>query len=579
MPSNAVAAPARLRRFAASLGGRLSWHAAPAEKALVAALLAFALIFTLGNYEFFAAPPPDFLSFRAVAASFARLEFPDSFKRAPAYPAAMALVRLVSPGPDPFLTAAGAVNALAALGVLALTYYWTKLRLGRWAPLAAALVGTYSQFPLLATVPLCEMLYLLLILAAVASAGRGSGWAYVWAGAAAATRYEALALVALLALFDAPRWRRRPRLILYAVLAAVPAVGWFLIGYARTGSLNPYVDEIQALSASGWSFPRALVTSFYPPAGPAQWAVAAAFAAVAAVGCARLAVRGGAGERVYLGFAVVYTVIHVVFPFSFRRFVFPVWPLLAFGFLEGGGFLLAAAGRLRLGRWWYAVAAVLGGAFAAAFGWRLAAWRAAPPDALAWAGLAALAALVACVAWGAAGARLEPRRWALAAAALAAVGLFAAGNSRVYAAEREAVKHYREALKEAARWLKGAAAPDDVVVTADPALFDYYFGPAGPRARSPASFATDDFALFAARARREGVTYACYDSVTGRNPEGYFAAEAGAGVLEPLGAGRGIGRFRFIARVETPGEYVYIYRLAAEPPGWKPPGWDKEREE
>ncbi len=579
MPSSAVTAPAPLRRFAASLGGRLSWRAAPTEKALVAALLAFALIFVLGNYEFFAAPPPDYLSFRAVAASFARLEFPDSFKRAPAYPAAMALVRVVSPGSDPFLTAAGAVNVLAALGVLALTYYWTRPRLGRWAPLAAGLVGIYSQFPLLATVPLCEILYLLLILAAVASAGRGNGWAYCWAGAAAATRYEALALVPLLALFDAPRWRGRPRLLFYAVLAALPAVGWFLIGYVRTGSLNPYVDEIQALSASGWAFPRALVTSFYDPTGPARWAITGIFAAVAAVGCVKLAARGDAGERVYLGFAVVYTLIHVVFPFSFRRFVFPVWPLLVLAFLEGGRVLMAGAAKLRLGRWWYAVAGVLGGAFAAAFGWRLAAWRATQPGASALAGLAALAALVACVAWGAAGARLRPWRWALAAVALVAFGLFADSNFRAYAAERETVKHHREALKEAALWLKDAAGPDDVVATADPALFDYYFGPAGPRARAPASFGTDDFALFAARARREGATYACYDSVTGRNPEGYFAAEAGAGIVEPLGAGRDVGLYRFVARVEAPGEYVYIYRLAAEPPGWKPPGWDKEFEE
>jgi hypothetical protein len=549
------------------------------ERLILAAILVLVFALLLANYNFFAAPPPDFLSFRAVAASFARLEFPDSFKRAPAYPAVLALVRLVSPGPDTFLTAAGAVNILAALGALAVTYYWTRPRLGRWAPLAAGLVGIYSQFPLLATVPLCEVLYLLLILAAVASAGRGNGWAYFWAGAAAATRYEALALVPLLALFDAPRWRRRPRLLFYAVLAAVPAVGWFLIGYVRTGSLNPYVDEIQALSASGWAFPRALAASFYPPAGPAQWAVAAAFAAVAAVGCVKLAARGDAGERVYLGFAVVYTLIHIVFPFSFRRFVFPVWPLLVLAFLEGGKVLMAVAAELRLGRWWYAVAGVLGGAFAAAFGWRLAAWRVGPPDGLALAGLAALAALVACVAWGAAGARFKPRRWALAAVALVASGLFADGNFRAYAVEREAIKHHREALKEAALWLRDAASPDDVVVTADPALFDYYFGSAGPRARSPASFGTDDFALFAARARREGAPYACYDSVTGRNPEGYFAAEAGAGVLEPLGAGRDVGPYRFVAGVKAPGEYVYIYRLAAEPPGWKPPGWDKEFEE
>lgn len=569
----------RGRDFAASFGGRFGRGAAPTERALVAALLVFAFVFLLSNYNFFAAPPPDFLSFRAAAVSLAQLELPASFKRAPVYPAAMALVRLVAPGPDPFLTAASVVNIFAALAVLALAYYWTRPRLGRWALLAVALVATSSQFPLLAALPLCEMAYVALILAAVATAGRGSGWAYLWAGAAAATRYEALALIPLVALCDVLHWRRRPRLIFYALLAVVPAGAWLLVGYARTGSLNPYVEEIWALGTGGWAFPRALVASFYEPARPGSWVVTALFAAVAAIGCVKLAVRGSAGERAYLGFAVVYTLVHVVFPFSFQRFVFPVWPILVLAFLEGGKVLWAGGGKLRLGRWWYAAAAVACGAFVAALGWRLATWRGGSPGTLFFAGLVPLAGLAACAAWGVAGARLEPRRWALAAAALVAIGLFADGNFRAYVDEREAIKYHRASVKETALWLARAAGRNDVVIAADPYLFGYYFGPAGPAARPPASFRTADFALFTARARRAGVTYVCYDSVTGRDPGGYFAAAAGAGVLQPLSAGRDLGRYYFVAKVESPGEYVYIYRLAAEPAGWKPAGWDKKLEE
>lgn len=541
--------------------------------------MAFALLFSLSNYNFYVAPPPDFLSFRAAAVSLAQVEFPESFKRAPVYPAAMALVRLVAPGPDPFLTAASVINVFAALAVLALTYYWTRPRLGRWAPLAAALVATSSQFPLLAALPLCEMAYLALILAAVATAGRGSGWAYVWAGAAAATRYEALALIPLVALCDVPSWRSRPRVILYALLAVVPAAAWLLVGYARTGSLNPYLEEIQALAAAGWAFPQALVASFYEPARPGLWVVTGAFGALAAVGCVKLAARGSAGERAYLGFAVVYSLVHVVFPFSFQRFVLPLWPILVLAFLEGGKVLYRAAAKLRLGKWWYAAAAFSFGVFAAGLGWRLVAWRGGSPETLFFAGLAPLAVLAACVAWGGAGARLEPRRWALAAAALVAVGLFAGDSFREYVDERETIKYHRASVKEVALWLARAAGRDAAVITADPYLFDYYAGPAGPEARPPASFGTEDFALFTARARRAGVTYVCYDSVSGRNAGGYFARGAGVGVLRPLAAGRGLGRYYFIAKVETPGEYAYVYRLAAEPRGWKPAGWEKERED
>lgn len=533
----------------------------------------------LYNYGFAAVPPPDFFSFRAVATDLAELEGPLFFKRAPAYPAAMALGRLLAPGPEPFLAAANVVSVVAALGVLALTYYWTRPRLGRWALLAAALVATSSQFPLLATLPLCEMLYLLFILAAVAAAGRGTGWAYVWAGAAAATRYEALALIPLVALCDVRAWRRRPRLLLYAVLAVVPGGGWLLAGYLRTGLLNPYVEEIRALGASGWAFPRALVASFFEPAGPPTWLLAAVFAAVTVTGLVKIAARGRAGDRAFLGFAVIYTLVHVIFPFSFRRFVFPLWPLLVLAFLEGGKTCCAAAARVRIGRWWYAVAGALFAVFAAGLAWRLgfSGGEAAGPPGIA--GLIPLAGLLACVAWGWAGARPEPRRWALAAAAATAVALFAHSNFGTYALERGAIRYDRASLKEAALWLARAAGPGDVVVAADGGVFNYYSGPTGPAFRRAGSFGTGDFALFTARARRAGAAYVCYDSVSVRAAGGYFGEPAVAQALQPLSAGRDVGPYRFIAETDAPGEFVYIYRLAVEPPGWEPPGWADEGEE
>jgi hypothetical protein len=568
------------RRVAASLRRRFTWEVPATELLLLAAILTFAFIFVLAHYNFFTVPPPDYFSFRAVAASFARLELPNLFKRGPAYPALMALGRLVAPGPDPFLTAASVINVVAALGVLALTYYWARPRFGRWAPLAAAMVAASSQYPLLAAMPLCEMVYLLFILAAVATAARGTGWTYLWAGAAAATRYEALALIPFVALCDTPNWRRRPRLIFYALLALVPAGGWLLAGYFKTGSPNPYVDEIQALAASGWAFPRELAASLFEPTKPASWVVTGVFAAVTLVGLVRIAARGRPGERAFLAFAVVYTLIHVVFPFSFRRFVFPIWPILVFGFLEGGAAIGSLAAKMRMGRSWYVVAGALFGALAAGLAWRLGISRAGSAVTLFFVGVVPLAGLAACAWWGFSGRRFGPGRSAALAAVVAALALFVDSGVRVFRLERESIRYHRASVKSAALWLARAAGRTGVVVATDEGLFDYYFGADGPRASRPGAFRTADFALFTVRARRVGVSYVCYDSLSGDDPDAYFAKSAGAALLQPLGVGCDVGRdCYYVAKVETPGEYVYVYRLAAEPRRWKPAKWPGEEEE
>jgi hypothetical protein len=504
-----------------------------------------------------------------VAASFAELEVPASFKRAPAFPAALALVRLVMPGPHPYLAAANLINLLASVGVLALAYYWARPRLGRGAPLLVALVAVYSQFPVLATMPLCEMGYLLFILAAVASAGRGTGWAYLWAGLAAATRYEALALIPLVALADLGRWRERPRLLLYAALAGLPAAAWVVGGYLHTTSPNPYLEEIRALEASGAAFPRELAASLFDPAKPWMWAITAAFAAVAVVGFAKVAARGGPSERVYLAFAAAYTIIHVIFPFSSRRFVFPIWPMVAFGFVEGGRVLFAAAGRLRLRRAWYAVGAAFLVAAAVGLLYRLGLSRPTSLADMAFAGAIPLAGLAACLAWGVVGPEDRARRWAAVGAAALALTLFLDRSADFFWRERDTLRAARASSRAAAEWLAAAAGPEDVIVSADPYLFHYYTAGRGLRVRPPSSFRTDDFERFTREARGAGVSYVCYDSRSSRDPHGYFASRTGAALLAPLAAGRDVGRYYFVGATKAPGEYVYIYRLAEEPARWR----------
>lgn len=537
---------------------------------LLAALLAYAFAFVLAHYNFPAAPPSDFFSFRGPAASFAKLEVPDSFKRAPAFPAALALVRLVMPGPHPYLAAANLLNLLASAGVLALAYYWARPRLGRGAPLLVALVAVYSQFPILAALPLCEMGYLLFILAAVATAGRGTGWPYLWAGLAAATRYEALALIPLLALADLGRWRERPRLLLYAALAAFPTAAWIVGGSSHTASPNPYLEEIGALEASGAAFPLELAASVFDPAKSWMWGITVVLAAVTVVGFARIAARGGPGERVYLAFAAAYTVIHIIFPFSSRRFVFPIWPILAYGLVEGGRVVYAAAARLRLGRAWYAVGAAGLAAGALGLAYRLVLSRPAPLAEMAFAGVIPLAGLAACAAWAVGGREARARRWAGVGVAVLALALFVDRSADFFWREREALRSVRGSTRAAAEWLAAAAGPEDVIVANDPDLFRYYMAERGLHVRPPASFRTDDFGRFTREARGAGVSYVCYDSRSGRDPHGYFASRMGAPLLAPLAAGRDVGRYYFVGATRAPGEYVYIYRLAEEPARWNP---------
>jgi hypothetical protein len=243
--------------------------------------------------------------------------------------------------------------------------------------------------------------------------------------------------------------------------------------------------------------------------------------------------------------------------------------MVAFGFVEGGRVLFAAAGRLRLRRAWYAVGAAFLVAAAVGLLYRLGLSRPTSLADMAFAGAIPLAGLAACLAWGVVGPEDRARRWAAVGAAALALTLFLDRSADFFWRERDTLRAARASSRAAAEWLAAAAGPEDVIVSADPYLFHYYTAGRGLRVRPPSSFRTDDFERFTREARGAGVSYVCYDSRSGRDPHGYFASRTGAALLAPLAAGRDVGRYYFVGATKAPGEYVYIYRLAEEPARWR----------
>ncbi len=552
--------------------------------AVFAAFAAYRLAFGLLIFDAAAVPEFDFFAFRDVAAGMARLELPTYFKRAPVYPLLMAAWPFRFGGADRLLQGAEVVNLLAALGALLMVYRWGRVAVGRGAALAAVITGCCALYPEFTAQPLCEMTLLFFVLAAVAGAGRGTGWAYAAAGAAAATRYEGIIIVPLVLAVDAAWWRRKPRLFLYAGAALAPVAAWLLAGALRGPAFNPYVEQMTALPSTGWEFLKTAATVFYPGAAAKAAAVPYVFAAVAVVGAVYLVARGGAGARVYAGFVAFYVAVHLLFPFSFERFVLPIFPFMAVSLVAGGGLILRAAARVVGSRRWLwvagvAVLAVWGAGVALSF--RSAA---ATGDGLFWGTYAVpLAFVVAAVvaAWRRPGERVASRVFAGGAVVLAALTLYVDAQAGAWAGKWEYLRWHGASIRASAEWLGAVAEPRDKVCTAWPGVVAYYASPAELSAVTPAAVRTNGEAPLAESAARTRVRFVCYDSVSGEGAytNELYAAWAGVAALEPFAAGRDVGRYYFVAKVETPGEYVNVYRLAAEPAGWKPAGWEKEREE
>jgi len=340
-----------------------------------------------------------------------------------------------------------------------------------------------------------------------------------------------------------------------------------VLSLAHSRFVNPYVEEIAALAPSGLVFPRELLASFLDLRNVGWTAAAAALAALALYGVVRLA-RRDVSARVYAAFALAYILIHIIFPFTFRRFVFPVWPLLAVGLVIGGRDIWRRAAKVSRRAVWIGAAIAAAVALAFALSWRVLVSPFGKWDESAPGYLIGAATFIVALAWAWGGERRRSLfRWVAGLLVSALMfGLVVDANGRFLVREYRTLKTERMALRTAALWLDRAAAPDDVVVAADDVLFRYYLGPDGPFVAAPANYRAPNFDLWTARARRGGVVYICVDSYSLSAGEEYFAARTGAKVLEPLAVGVDRPPCYIVARVAFPNEYVYIYRLGPQPP-------------
>jgi len=568
-----AAAAAAARRGALAAAAWLNAGAAPdAALYVFLAYAAYRLVFGLAVFNAMAVPEFDFFEFRGFAATFSRLEVPEYFKRAPLYPVLMALWPFRFGGADRFLQGAEAANLAAGVATLAFLYRWGRGVLGRAAVLAVILAGTCWLYPQLMAQPLCEITLLFFVVATVAAAGKGSPWAYVAAGCAALTRYEGLALIPLAWLADVGAGHRRPRFFLYAALAAVPVGAWLAAGMLRTAAVNPYVDMIATLPPVGWSSLATTAADLFPPWVGHLGFAAYVFAAVALLGIGSGVARGDWGWRVYAAFMAAYLGVHFFYPFTLDRFVFPIFPLLAAGLVNGGRLIMARLGGLVRGdrgaRTAAIVVAALWLAVAAVSFWS----RRGEPFLAAGGPWAAALAFLAVGAW-AAWRGIGGRRLLGAALTLAVLTFFVNAHVRRWTAEYTYFRWHGASVRATAAWLARVAPDQAKVCTAWPGIVAFYAGPGRLETMTPAQVQSNVRTLFPFYAARQNVAYIVYDSLStaGVYVTPYFAAHNGVGDLAPFGGAADVGRYRYLWAVRTPGEFVYVYRLAAEPEVWEKP--------
>lgn len=461
------------------------------------------------------------------------------------------------------------VNLVASVGVLLLLYRWARGIVGPAAVLAVVIMGSFKIFVEHSAQPLCDMVLVFFVVAAVSGAGTGRFWPYAAAGAAALTRYEGIALLVLVLLADAPRWRSRPAVLWYAVVAALPITAWLVLSVLNSQVVNPYVEQMLALKTVGVGFLGTVAYVIFPAWAPHLGFVAVFFAAVALWGAVLLAWRGGVGARVYVAFAVFYIAVHMLFPFSFGRFVLPLIPLISVALVAGGKQILAFGGRgLKRVSWPGVVGA------AAAVLWLVGVsasfvTRRKEPALFVWGAGLPLAALMTAAIWAAffpapvSGAE-KRRRFAGFVFPLIFLSLFVNAQVKLWGANWYNFRWRGASLRAAGEALSEFVAPHKKVCTVWPDIIKFYAYPASFKVIKPARLKAPDERKFAAVAARKGVTYVCYDSISGNDPFGYFALNTGVPLLTPFAAGEDVPPYERRSTVVTPGEYVHVYRLKNE---------------
>ncbi len=502
----------------------------------------------------FSVPHLDYFDFLAVAESFSAAELPVSFKRAPLYPALMALGALFAPGADPYLTAARWINVLATPVALILTYLFAKPALGRWSVWAVAWLASSAVFTLNGAQPVCEMFYSALILGTLVVTGRG-GWPYLLGGLAALTRYEAVALVLLLGAFDFFAGRRR-RAILFTALAVFPVALWVGVSLVKAGPVHPYLEQYLIYRPAPVEFLKAAASLLITARPPAAVALSFFGLALAIAGVFYAAKRVRSAYAVAAVFLVVYLVAHAVYPWPFRRFFLPVLAIAVFGLWYGVRCLVRKAFEWR-------PAAYAAGAVGFLSGAALAGTAIAYVGGMGGDHLAATAGPVLLLAGAAAyGVLLGPRVWYRLGAGLLVVALGAAYVSKSGAVARDDfyLEQWGTSYHLAAAFLNGRVGSQARVATTTPWLLEYHLE--GQRTWIEAldgHLDARDCDELAAQLRRRRVKYLLVDSLTCDALEAY--RRPCGDLIRPLYDRRAGPSFRLVKEIATRYEKLYIYEI------------------
>ncbi len=502
-------------------------------------------------------PHFDYFEFREVAESFSSGQVPAGFKRAPLYPALMALGAAFFPGADPFLTPARAISLAAAPVALVLAYVFAGPVLGRWRLVAVAWFGSASVFVLYAAQPICDMLFTALILAAFVAAGRGYV-GYLFAGLAAATRYEAALLVLIMLILDFHR-RRRWKAVVFGGLALVPVGGWLLLSTVKAGPGHHYFVEYFRYTPAALPFLKNAAATLLSFRAPALNILTYFGGVVALAGALYAAVRWRGNYRVAAAFFIVYLIIHVLYPWPFRRFVLPVLAVAVVGLWLGVREVVRAAFRIR----WLAYALGAAGLFAgAALAVGAVVYVAGGTEGHAVNTIGPTLLLAAAVAYGA---LARPLSWYGRAAAFIflVVGSSYVSKSVVVLRDDFQIEQFGITYKLAAEFLTEESEAGARVAAPMPALLEYYLSSPASRRRVVGinGLNAGDLGELALKLKRRNVRYLIAGTITCHVPENCPHEPPSYRLLLPLYEKRAGPPYRLVKEIDTKYESVCVYEL------------------
>ncbi len=287
-------------------------------------------------FDFYALPHNDYVQFTSQAQRLLDLRAPDYYKVLPLYPAVIALVSLLWPGPAAVIHAAQLVSALAALAGAAGLFLFARRYVPWGAPLLVLFVVINPYFLEFATQPLLEMTLLALGTVSLWLAARRHSGGYVAAGFAALTRWDAFFLAPAFAVMRFFESGRRWRYLAGAAAMALP-LAWLALSVAHSRQVNPYVEEmidrsgstvfwVMLRSCSRWSSATRRRSELSGAEIPLFAGVSILFLA----GLVRLWRRDRWVAALLAGYLFSYFSVHGVFGIATYRYHVPLLPLVLF---------------------------------------------------------------------------------------------------------------------------------------------------------------------------------------------------------------------------------------------------------